>query len=92
LAASLASFRDTVEKLIRRFDSDRIHYLSKNYSEVQARVDFVTPFFKALGWDVENWRQSEIPIDKENTHTSSACFGRKAREALLVSCCPICLV
>jgi hypothetical protein len=54
LPASLASFIATVEKLIRRFESDRIHYLSKSYSEAQARVDFITPFFKALGWDVEN--------------------------------------
>lgn len=28
--------------------------MSKGYSEAQARVDFITPFFKALGWDVEN--------------------------------------
>jgi hypothetical protein len=28
--------------------------MSKNYSEAQARVDFIAPFFKALGWDVEN--------------------------------------
>ena len=54
MSASLASFKATVEKLIRRFESDRSHYLSKNYSEAQARVDFITPFFKALGWDVEN--------------------------------------
>jgi type I restriction-modification system DNA methylase subunit len=52
--ASLASFRETIQKLIRRFESDRSHYLSKNYSEAQARVDFITPYFKALGWDVEN--------------------------------------
>ena len=54
MSASLASFKTTVEKLIRRFESDRAHYLSKSYSEAQARVDFITPFFKALGWDVEN--------------------------------------
>ncbi len=54
MTASLDSLRTTVEKLIRRFESDRTHYLSKSYLEAQARVDFVTPFFKALGWDVEN--------------------------------------
>jgi hypothetical protein len=54
LPASLASFKTAIEKLIRRFESDRIHYLSKGYSEAQVRVDFITPFFKALGWDVEN--------------------------------------
>ncbi len=54
MPASLASFTAAVERLIRRFDSERTHHLSKSYSEAQARVDFITPFFKALGWDVEN--------------------------------------
>jgi hypothetical protein len=54
LSASLASFKETLEKLARRLESDRSFYLSKEYSEAQARVDFITPFFKALGWDVEN--------------------------------------
>jgi type I restriction-modification system DNA methylase subunit len=54
LAASGASFKATLEKLVRRFDADRRHYTSKSYLEAQARVDFITPFFKALGWDVEN--------------------------------------
>ncbi|MGD0012290.1 MAG: N-6 DNA methylase [Terriglobia bacterium] len=54
MSASFTSFKATVEELIHRFESDRVHYLSKDYSEAQARVDFITPFFKALGWDVEN--------------------------------------
>lgn len=54
MPASLASFKASVEKLISRFESDRPHYLSKRYSEAQARIDFITPLFKALGWDVEN--------------------------------------
>ncbi len=53
MSASLTSFNATVEKLIRRFESKRTHYPSKSYPEAQARVDFITPFFKALGWDVE---------------------------------------
>lgn len=52
--ASPATFKVSVERLVRRFDADKTHYLSKGYSEAQARVDFITPFFKALGWDVEN--------------------------------------
>ncbi|HEV2222211.1 MAG TPA: N-6 DNA methylase [Candidatus Acidoferrales bacterium] len=54
MPTSPGSFKTTTERLIRRFESDRTHYLSKSYSEAQARVDFITPFFKALGWDVEN--------------------------------------
>ena len=54
MAATLDSFRAQVVKLVAKFDADKSHYLSKAYSEAQARVDLITPFFKALGWDVEN--------------------------------------
>ena len=52
--AQQQAFLAKLEKLIAKFDTDRLHYLSKGYSEAQARMDFITPFFKALGWDVEN--------------------------------------
>jgi type I restriction-modification system DNA methylase subunit len=69
LSASLAPFKETVEKLIRRFESDLSSYLSKSYSEAQARVDFITPFFKALGWDMENeaglpHHQREVMVER----------------------------
>jgi len=75
LSASLASFKQTVEKLIRRFESDRPYHLSKNYSEAQARVDFITPFFKALGWDVENeaglpHHQREVIVERGESETT----------------------
>ena len=54
MPSTLPAFKAITERLIRRFESDRDHYLSKGYPEAQARVDFITPFFKALGWDVEN--------------------------------------
>ena len=54
MPTSLESFAESLEKLIAKFEGDKAHYLSNDYSEAQARIDFVTPFFKALGWDVEN--------------------------------------
>jgi type I restriction-modification system DNA methylase subunit len=54
LAALRETFRKTLEGLIHKFETDKPFYLSKEYSEAQARIDFITPFFKALGWDVEN--------------------------------------
>ena len=75
MSASLASFKETVEKLARRFESDRSYYLSKSYSEAQARVDFITPFFKALGWDVENeaglpHHQREVIVERGESETT----------------------
>ena len=54
MAVTVDSFRAQLVKLIAKFDADKSHYLSKAYSEAQVRVDFITPLFKALGWDVEN--------------------------------------
>jgi hypothetical protein len=54
LPDSLQAFGKELEKLVGKFDSDRGHYLSREYPEAQARVDFISPLFKALGWDVEN--------------------------------------
>ncbi len=39
---------------IERFDNDRQAYKSGVYNEAQVRREFLDPFFKELGWDVEN--------------------------------------
>ncbi len=54
MPASIGAFQESLAKLIRKFEADKGHYLSKDYSEAQARIDFLNPFFKTLGWDVEN--------------------------------------
>lgn len=40
--------------LIERFDTNREAYQSGVYNETQLRREFIDPFFKALGWDVDN--------------------------------------
>ncbi len=47
-------FSTSLKKLVAKFEADKAHYLSSRYSEAQARIDFISPFFKTLGWDVEN--------------------------------------
>jgi hypothetical protein len=54
LSTEIERFIASLEKLIAKSEADKAHYLSKAYPEAQARVEFITPFFKALGWDVEN--------------------------------------
>ena len=54
MSVSIATFRSDLERLIRKFQADQPHYSSKDYLEAQARMDLITPLFKALGWDVEN--------------------------------------
>jgi type I restriction-modification system DNA methylase subunit len=48
------SFTKDIQSLVRKFEQDKNHYLQKGYNEAQVRIDFLNPFFQALGWDIEN--------------------------------------
>ena len=43
-----------IEKLVERFAEHRKDYHLADYNEQKARQDFINPFFKALGWDIDN--------------------------------------
>jgi hypothetical protein len=45
---------DSILKLVQRFSEQKDTYKSSGYNETQTRRDFIDPFFKALGWDLEN--------------------------------------
>jgi type I restriction-modification system DNA methylase subunit len=55
--SDIDSFREELQSLISKFEKDKNYYLSKGYLEAQVRLDFINPFFKALGWDIENKAQ-----------------------------------
>jgi len=52
--ADLRSFKQDIQSLVSKFGQDKNHYLQKGYPEAQVRIDFLNPFFDALGWDIEN--------------------------------------
>ena len=43
-----------IVELVERFDRNIDSYRSGQYNETQLRREFIDPFFKALGWDVDN--------------------------------------
>lgn len=45
---------EVIIKLVKRFDEQKATYLSGTYNETQVRRDFIDPFFKSLGWDIDN--------------------------------------
>ncbi|MCD6413286.1 MAG: N-6 DNA methylase, partial [Elusimicrobia bacterium] len=45
---------EEIFKLIERFKDNLEDYKSGRYNETQVRLEFIDPFFKALGWDVHN--------------------------------------
>ncbi len=72
MPSSLEPLTETLQKLIHKFEAGKTHYLSKDYLEAQARIDFTTPFFKALGWDVENeaglpHHEREVVVERGET-------------------------
>jgi len=46
--------RREIEGLVQRFARNLDVYTRPQYKETQARVEFIDPFFEALGWDVRN--------------------------------------
>ena len=43
-----------IEELTIRFGEQIVSYKNASYNETLVRRDFIDPFFKALGWDVDN--------------------------------------
>ena len=43
-----------VKDLVTRFNEQLPAYKKTDYNETQTRRDFIDPFFKALGWDIDN--------------------------------------
>ena len=60
--------------LVERFDRNREAYCSTNYNETQLRREFVDPFFKALGWDINN-EQGDAEAYKDVIHEDSIKIG-----------------
>ena len=43
-----------IRELAERFERNKDAYRSPQYNETQLRREFLDPFFKALGWDIDN--------------------------------------
>ncbi|MEZ4906452.1 MAG: hypothetical protein R2771_02145 [Saprospiraceae bacterium] len=43
-----------ISELVTRFEEQFDSYKKADYNETLTRKDFIDPFFKALGWDINN--------------------------------------
>ena len=43
-----------IAELVERFEEQFVSYKNPEYNETLTRRDFIDPFFKALGWDIDN--------------------------------------
>jgi type I restriction-modification system DNA methylase subunit len=46
--------KSIIESLVERFREHKDEYHASDYNEQKTRQDFINPFFKALGWDIDN--------------------------------------
>ncbi len=62
--------RRCVEELVDNFRRNRDQYRAQGYNETQLRLQFLNPFFEALGWDVTN-RQGYAEAYKDVIHEAT---------------------
>jgi len=68
---------DALLRLVDRFDQDRKVFLSGDYKEEQLRLEFLNPFFTALGWDMDNRKGlSEFSVIANSVHCSWSAVPR----------------
>lgn len=65
---------DKILELIERFQRNTDAYKSSSYNETQLRREFIDPFFKVLGWDVDNEQGYAEPY-KDVVHEDAIKIG-----------------
>lgn len=63
-----------VLELVERFERNLGEYKNPVYSETEVRREFIDPFFKALGWDVDN-RAGHAEAYKDVVHEDAVKVG-----------------
>jgi hypothetical protein len=74
-AATLQSFQQELGRLVETFGKNLAAYKGAAYDEASLRQEFLNPFFRALGWDMEN-RAGLIPHRREVVAESRTDIGR----------------
>ncbi len=67
-----------IQELVIRFEEQIDSYKHANYNETLTRRDFIDPFFKALGWDVDN-SQGNAEAYREVIHEDKVKVGKATK-------------
>ena len=67
-----------VRDLVERFQHNYEHYMRSDYKETRLRVEFIDPFFEALGWDVRNVEGAK-ELSKDVVHEDAISVSGKTR-------------
>jgi len=67
-----------IQALVIRFEEQLGSYRSAEYNETLTRRDFIDPFFKALGWDIDN-SQGYAEAYREVIHEDKVTVGGETK-------------
>jgi hypothetical protein len=67
-----------IQQLVNRFNEQLSSYKKSDYNEAKTRIDFIDPFFKALGWDMEN-EQGFAESYREVIHEDKVKIGKATK-------------
>lgn len=67
-----------ISELVERFGEQFDSYKNVNYNETLTRRDFIDPFFKALGWDIDN-EQGHAEAYREVIHEDRVKIGKATK-------------
>ena len=70
--------QNKIEQLVERFREHVEEYKRNVYNEHQTRVDYINPFFKALGWDMDN-EQGYAEAYREVIHEDKVKVGSSTK-------------
>ena len=79
-AATFESFEKELGRLVESFGKRLAELKQPGYAEAQLRDDFLNPFFRALGWDMEN-RAGLIQKEREVEIESATQIGGGRKRA-----------
>jgi type I restriction-modification system DNA methylase subunit len=66
--------KQNIKKLVERFRYNFDVYKKSAYNETQVRIEFIDPFFEAMGWDVGN-KQDHAEQYKDVVHEDAIKIG-----------------
>ncbi|MEZ5195135.1 MAG: N-6 DNA methylase [Bacteroidales bacterium] len=67
-----------ISELVERFNEQFASYKKADYNETLTRRDFIDPFFKALGWDIDN-EEGYAEAYREVIHEDKVKVGRATK-------------
>jgi type I restriction-modification system DNA methylase subunit len=77
--ARFDAFKEELSRLVDAFHKNVGHYEDQGYDESSLRNDFLNPFWRALGWDIENRAGLPQPLRDVQVETRVHIAGRQKR-------------